>query len=271
MLFYDQLDDSTNFSDCSHSHKKVPLEVFTTNRAFIGRTKTVNSFYKKIKSKISPKKSRVSCPKKEYIRCKVIRGTKKSIRLLSKSSSQKKLGKFFIFSNENKTQWNLMIHHFNSNREILEKFSSTKSKIPGKEFKSYNISFCKMFFEMPEVREAFHLYVNYIFSDYDCDRLCKEFNFQCCLSEKHSHVCEKKWRELKEFILWDMMEELGFSIENCQNFPEKYDVENPVGVREVSELVEFEAVEEVKFEGNFCVESQPKWIQRMVLIKLSLL
>jgi hypothetical protein len=164
-----------------------------------------------------------------------------------------------------------MTHHFNSNRKILEKFSSTKSKIPGSEFKSYNISFCKMFFEMPEVREAFHLYVNYIFSDYNCERLCEEFNFQCCLSEKHSKNCENKWRELQEFILWDMMEELGFSIENSQDLNEKYDVEDTVETGEVNEVVEFGTVEEVKFEGNFCVETQPKWIQRMVLKKLSLL
>ncbi|OMJ91167.1 hypothetical protein SteCoe_6335 [Stentor coeruleus] len=269
MLFDDQFDNSTNISEYSHSYEKVSLDISKINRSFVKRTKTISSFYKNIKSKISPNKTRVSCPKKEYIRCKIIRGTKKSIRLLSKKSNPKKIGKFNIISNEVKAQWNLMAHHFNSNKEILKTFSSTKDKIPGKEFKSYNISFCKMFFEMPEVREAFNLYVNYIFTDYDCKRLCKEFNFKCCLYEKHGYDCEKNWRKLKEFILRDMINELGFSVGECKDLCEKYD-EDGIEIREEDELEE-EKIEEIGSERVLFVETQPKWIQRMILKEVLIL
>ncbi|OMJ87958.1 hypothetical protein SteCoe_10193 [Stentor coeruleus] len=256
----DQIDSSTSSSEESHPTQKKQENLTQSVPKAIKKLTAVEKFFKPIKSKKPQYHIKISSPKKEYIRCKLIRGTKKSIRILNKSSFPNKLGNFEGISPQTLTNWNAMMNYFTENKHVLKEFSSTQNKIPDKEIRSYNLKFCKMFFERLEVREAFMLYIEFLFSDYDCLRLCREFNFQCCRTLRHTQQCGKRWEELKNFILNDMMEEIGFTFEE-----EKVVVEEVEEREEKEEKVEIiKEVEKVRAESLMCVEIQPKWIQKMM-------
>ncbi|OMJ70277.1 hypothetical protein SteCoe_31789 [Stentor coeruleus] len=257
MLSDDQIDSSTTSSEESHLSQKKQETLTQSIPKALKKFTAVDKFFKPIKSKKPQYQIKTSSPKKEYIRCKLIRGTKKSIRILNKSSFPNKLGNFESISSQTLINWNAMMNYFIENKHVLKEFSSTQDKIPDKETRSYNLKFCKMFFERLEVREAFQLYIEFLFSDYDYLRLCREFNFQCCRTLRHTQQCGKRWEELKHFILNDMMEEIGFT------FEEKKEI-----VEEIEEKVErVEIVKEnqrMRVENLMCVEIQPKWIQKMM-------
>ncbi|OMJ82729.1 hypothetical protein SteCoe_16495 [Stentor coeruleus] len=259
MFIEDTQDNSTTSSEEGPIPSKKQGKTCKIPAKSTKKITAVDNFFKLIKSKKNPNQIKISFPKKEYIRCKLIRGTKKSIRILGKKALPKKLGNFKNLSSSMLDNWNTMMRYFHENQKILSQFSSTQDKIPDKETKSYNLKFCKIFFERLEVREAFQFYVKYLFSDYDCNRLCKEFNFQCCKGHMHSLECGKRWEELKHFILNDMMEEIGFKLENEKKIAE-----------ENFERVEKSEDEELVFEETsglinlMCVEEQPKWIQKMM-------
>ncbi|OMJ96314.1 hypothetical protein SteCoe_44 [Stentor coeruleus] len=265
MFIEDTQDNSTTSSEECPSLTKKRGKTYKLPAKLSKKVTAVDNFFKFIKPKKNPNQIIISFPKKEYIRCKLIRGTKKSIRNLGKKAFPKKIGNFENISSLMLDNWNTMMHYFQENQKVLSLFSSTQDKIPDKETKSYNLKFCKMFFERSEVREAFQFYVKYLFSDYDCNRLCKEFNFQCCRGHGHTLECGKKWEELKHFILNDMVEEIGFKLEDEGNWRDEGNLkdENFEGDKEnQGEKLAFE--ETPGLVNLMCVEEQPKWIQKMI-------
>ena len=68
-----------------------------------------------------------------------------------------------------------------------------------KEHKSFNNEFCRDFFKSENMKKAFCLLIDLIYSAFDAETLCKKFKFRCC-SKNHSDECCHKWVELRDYF-----------------------------------------------------------------------
>ena len=107
----------------------------------------------------------------------------------------------------------------NKKSSVFQEFSKTeagpktdgksKRKSPAKPIeKSCNDAFCKFFFGTNEIKEAFHLYIEFLFSNCNSDNLCKTFKYLCCHEAIHTELCAENWLKLKEFFQKIMLEDL---------------------------------------------------------------
>jgi hypothetical protein len=168
-------------------------------------------------------------PKKEYLRCKLIRFHKRANRKLKKG---KKLYNNFIELSENsELNWQKLLDCYNQHSAVLDQVSSTffepikfrkNAKPTCLKNRSFNSEFCIKYFEKSGVRESFYYFVEYLFSDIQPQVLAKVFGFSCCESEEHDLECAHKWllmkRNASQFIVGD----LGFKPwmpETCGNLP----------------------------------------------------
>ncbi|CAG9311374.1 unnamed protein product [Blepharisma stoltei] len=181
----------------------------TSGRKQIVDTKILNRF----ESLSKPKP-----PKKEYLRCKMIRGHKRVNRQIEKGTlPQKTLN---VFSEKAQSYWDQLTKCFHQYRSILSEESKTeagpktdgKAKRKGEENdlpKSFNGKFCKKYFEPIQVRESYFYYTEYIFSEFDPDVLCKKFKLRCCRAPQHSSECMNSWKLLKFYVQKIMLDNIG--------------------------------------------------------------
>ena len=168
------------------------------------------------------RKSAPKPPKKEYLRCKLIRGHKRAIRqILSNIIPKTTIHKFAPTDVKAHSLWTLMIKIINKDCGLLSKISKTEegpitdgrakrsTESLALSEKSFNAAFCKAYFANSNVRESFFQYINLIFVDFEPKTLCKKFDFACCRKVKHSVECVEKWGELYRYITQDMIEELA--------------------------------------------------------------
>jgi hypothetical protein len=161
-------------------------------------------------------------PKKEYVRCKLIRGHKRAIRqLISNTIPKTTIHKFNPVNFNAQRIWSTL-------KQITERYSEAFSSICKTEAgpitdgrakrsaesmkqceKSFNGVFCAQYFENVHVRESFIQYVSLIFVDFEPGVLGEKFEFYCCKNKKHSVECLEKWAELQRYLKTDMLEELG--------------------------------------------------------------
>jgi hypothetical protein len=169
----------------------------------------------------SNKKATQKPPKKEYLRCKLIRGHKRAIRQIRLEVIPKAtIHKFEIEDLKAYSIWILLKKLVLENQTIFSTLSKTEAgpltdgrakRLSGSEkssSKSFNFNFCKDYFSIPIVRESFFHYINLIFVNFNPTILCKKFEFYCCRFELHSIECMEKWNELYKYITQDMIEEL---------------------------------------------------------------
>ncbi|CAG9325543.1 unnamed protein product [Blepharisma stoltei] len=195
--------------------------IVTQLRAFNSSSGRKISLNSKIKNCFyNPKNSMIAPPKKEYLRCRVIRGHKRAIRQIKKSAIP--IRTLNAFDPENPTAlriWRILSDVYIKHEEELSKFSQTesgpktdgKSKRQGKVenlAKSFNYEFCRDYFTPLGVRESFYYYVELLFVDLNPKSLCEKFDFNCCKSP-HSHECLEKWLLMKKYISQYMIQELG--------------------------------------------------------------
>ena len=168
------------------------------------------------------RKSVHKSPKKEYLRCKLVRGHKRAIRqILSNIIPKTTIHKFNSTDVKAHSLWTLMIKIINKDSSLFTNMSRTESgpitdgrakrsaeSMQNSE-KSFNAAFCKVYFSNVNVRESFFQYINLIFVDFDPATLCKKFDFMCCRGNTHSVQCMEKWGELYRYITHDMIEELS--------------------------------------------------------------
>jgi hypothetical protein len=234
-----------------HNKKRTPFE----------------NFFKSIKSKKKQNSSILKHPKKEYIRCKLIRGCKKCIRLLIKSPFPQELGKFSNLSPQALYCWDSMLSYYLKYKAQLKHLSSTQQLVPNKEIKSYNLKFCQKFFATAPVRNFFQLYVEFLFSDKDPERLCSEFNFSCCRVYAHTEECQNSWNELLKYLVGEMISEIGFSenqekiLENQRKIIEK---QEKITEKQEIENCEDKIPSDLKLYRLEGVETQPKWVQVLI-------
>ncbi|CAG9321927.1 unnamed protein product [Blepharisma stoltei] len=170
-------------------------------------------FFTKKNIKIKP-------PKKEYLRCKVIRGHKRINRQIQRSTAPvRTLNKCAESNTFSMVIWEVMKKHYFSNEGELELVSKTESgpKTDGRSKRtakeqasqnSYNSLFCREYFQSAAVRQSFFYYVEYLFSYLNPEDLCEKFDLRCCKNE-HDGKCIQKWLILKKYLSYHMIEDLG--------------------------------------------------------------
>ncbi|OMJ75133.1 hypothetical protein SteCoe_25792 [Stentor coeruleus] len=160
-------------------------------------------------------------PKKEYIRCKMIRGHKRILRqIMSNDTYPKEFIESTNYNSYRQEYWNLLQSTFIKYKHILseiipvevgpvnEIMKRKKMKIDHLK-RSFNAEFCKEYLEKAETRESYFYYVEFLFSDFDCEKLIKRFGFKCCARDDHDLSCTLKWLLLKHFCSQIMLEDIG--------------------------------------------------------------
>ncbi|CAG9313298.1 unnamed protein product [Blepharisma stoltei] len=157
-------------------------------------------------------------PKKEYLRCKMIRGHKRANRQIEKSVIPKRT--INAYSSIAEVYWSKLAACFNAHKDVLIEESKTEAgpKTDGKTKrncnennipKSFNEKFCKRYFSPEEVRESYFYYTEYIFAEFDPDVMCKKFKLRCCRSPIHNSECFESWKLLKFYVQKIMLDNLG--------------------------------------------------------------
>lgn len=186
-------------------------------------TKNINSRKVKAETKIRSQFISKGCrkfPKKEYIRCKMIRGHKRILRqIMSDDTYAKELIENSTFNSCKQKYWSLLLNTFTKYKHILSEIIPVevgpvneimrRKKMKTDHLKrSFNADFCKEYLEKLETRESYYYYVEFLFSDFDCEKLIKRFGFKCCIRDDHDLSCTLKWLLLKHFCSQIMLEDI---------------------------------------------------------------
>ena len=245
---------------------------------FHKRFSVSSKFFKMSKQKSNPNLKNRKHPKLEYLRCKLIRGLKKLIRVLLNSRSPKQF-KFASINQESLEKISAFSKFINYNKHQLQEILSTKETSPVYKFKSYNIQFCKEFFSEEVIRECYLLYLEVLFGSKSCKELCKEFKFQCCDRFEHGEDCVEKWKEMKDYVQFEMVDELFLDQKKKKKKEGGGVKEEEGGDTEIGSTEDLNFEEEIlgsdgrKSEervGTECKENlkqilnQPKWIRNML-------
>ncbi|CAG9332021.1 unnamed protein product [Blepharisma stoltei] len=163
---------------------------------------------------------KTSPPKKEYLRCKLIRGFKRAIRQIRKNVLPSKTLNRIRGNPYNALRvWQALAGCYEKYMTVLEPLSCTekgpktdgklKKRIRGRYLeKSFNSTFCIEFFSHIGVRESFYYYVEFLFADLNPEVLCDKFDFMCCKGF-HSPECVEKWLLIKKYMNCYMIQDLG--------------------------------------------------------------
>lgn len=158
-------------------------------------------------------------PKKEYLRCRLIRGHKRINRQLCMRGFPIGILNNFDLSYESaKSIWEQLEKIYLENKQEMDDTSKTESgpktdgiskrKVKTKNLeKSFNLTFCQRYFKSSAVLKSFYYYVDLVFYKLDAELLCKKFDFRCC-EGNHLPECIEKWLILKQYIRVMMIEEL---------------------------------------------------------------
>jgi hypothetical protein len=162
-------------------------------------------------------------PKKEYVRCKLIRGHKRAIRnsFIGKKA-KKTINRINPKNKKQLLKFDLFANHAIKNKIILEIISrpengpktdgiSKKSKSEYEQAeKSFNDNYCRKYFSNSITRDSFELYCEVLFYGSSVNELCEKFDFACCtIKNNHSDECRIKWNKLESFLKNELMNELG--------------------------------------------------------------
>lgn len=160
-------------------------------------------------------------PKKEYIRCKLIRGHKRILReIQAKENVPESLLQENSYSECKYHYWTCLVESFLKHREKFLEIMSVdagpvnvmmkKRNISTENLKrSFNADFCRDYLAEEETRKSYSLFINFLFCDLDCKRLNKRFGFRCCTSVNHKHLCQYKWSLMKKFCERIVLEDIG--------------------------------------------------------------
>ncbi|CAG9313287.1 unnamed protein product [Blepharisma stoltei] len=238
------------YSFPSSSNSPSALKRKPTGRKINSDTEILSHFY-------TFRGSSIGQPKKEYLRCKLIRGHKRANRQIEKNLIPIKSFNSYNCNNPQSINlWNKLSEIYHKYLFILKDLSKTENTIKNKNklkapklAKSFNANFCMEYFYKSEVRESFYYYVEYLFSDFEPEALCKKFNFNCCKGKKHKEMCYEKWERVKQYINSDMISEL------------KLDPWFPNSEKNTEEP-RFEEIEK-KSPELYLDFSQPSWIRKI--------
>lgn len=149
-------------------------------------------------------------PKKEYVRCRLIRGHKRANRQISSNIlPTKTLNRFNPQNPRAAYFWNKMRETFSKDRIIFSHAltengpktdGKSKRRVPAKDLQnSFNLSFCQSYFTPLSIRESYYYYIELIYSELDPAKLTEKLELHCCHGE-HSVDCVLKWSILKRYM-----------------------------------------------------------------------
>ena len=161
-------------------------------------------------------------PKKEYIRCKLIRGHKRILRDI-----QLKLNSLDSFleaelSASRRFYLAVLINSFLESQEVLERLIPVdagpvnvmmkKRNIETENLKrSFNADYCREYLDCEETKRSYSNYIDYVFAELECSALIKRFGFRCCTSTNHKNNCIAKWMLLKKYCCKLILEDIGIA------------------------------------------------------------
>lgn len=172
----------------SNLQKESTLEKYKKGRSVSESTGILSQFLDK-----SLEKS----PRKDNIRCTLIRRITKLIRSVTKCQIKIPLNPKSL----------KLLEIISTNIDELSKLVDKKNlpfieKKTNKKFKSYNSSYCRIFFSNNIIRELYFIYIDYIFKTRTFDQRCKDLGVYCCKDKRiRSSKCTKKWEMLKTVLL----------------------------------------------------------------------
>ena len=162
-------------------------------------------------------------PKKEYIRCKLIRGHKRAIRnAFIGKKAKKTINRVNLKNKKQIVKLNEFSTHVNKRKHMLEEVSrpengpktdgiSKRSKVElDNAEKSFNNTYCRNYFRSSLTRKSFKLYLDFLFNGSSVNELCDKFDFSCCSHKSNHNVdCKEKWMSLEKYLKVDLLSELG--------------------------------------------------------------
>ncbi|CAG9325544.1 unnamed protein product [Blepharisma stoltei] len=169
---------------------------------------------------LNAKRSATTLIKKEYLRCRIIRGHKRALRQIKSQKIPTRTINSFDPKNPSAVKiWMKLSEVFQRNEDVLCPISQTENgpKTDGKSkrkekvdsiAKSFNEKFCKEYFTPYGVRESYYYYIELLFVDLNPRILCEKFEFNCCRGA-HNLQCLEKWLLMKKYISQYMIEDLG--------------------------------------------------------------
>lgn len=166
-------------------------------------------------------------PKKEYVRCMLIRGHKKLIRnIIACKISKKGITGFNLKDRKELLNYRAFQDHMNDNIQVLEALSLTNSgpltdgKVKREKLhngprlekveNSFNNTFCQTYFSSQVCRESFVYFIKLIFTCINPENLNLKFGFWCCANTKHCLECFEKWMIMKFYLEEEMFVFLGY-------------------------------------------------------------
>ncbi|OMJ94450.1 hypothetical protein SteCoe_2351 [Stentor coeruleus] len=156
--------------------------------------------------------NKVKCPKKEYIRTKLIRGHKRAQRqCFQKLKPDKTIHRIDENNKHQIKSWEDFKNNVIAFADIVKEMSKTENgpltdgktkrildAINKNAPKTCNDEFVKDYFKSTYMRESFRLYINVIFAKQKPKELCERFGFNCCNRKNHFARCKEVWAMLYE-------------------------------------------------------------------------
>ena len=130
----------------------------------------------------------MQCPKKEYVRCGLIRAHRKAIRQQTSkrpddcSEIQQEYWKAFRLASQS--------------LQTVELTRPGQASSAG--YRSFSNSFCQSYFKSEAVRLSYALFIEYLFAHKELSTLCRLFHISCC-SGLHSIACATQWSTFKTY------------------------------------------------------------------------
>jgi len=207
-------------------------------------------------------------PKKEYIRCKLIRGHKRANRQIQENVlPNKTIHRFEPNDTESVYFWQTLKDIYARNQEVLRDLSLTENgpqtdgkskRKPSNDPKSFNTKFCANYFKEQATRESFFYYTELLFCNFEPKILIEKFEIWCCPEgSKHDFMCDRKWSLLKRYINDLMIEDL-----NAEPwFPSGYNHEK-ITDEELNEILRMDK----NREGEKYINEQPMIIETPIIM-----
>lgn len=168
--------------------------------------------------------------RKEYIRCQIIRATKKCVRcMLTGRKTTTGLFRLLPRDIEMMLIWQQMERLVVCNREFFTSLSDTREVTKGVNgqnegkvgpFRTYSDTYCRSFYSNVLTRQFHSLCMLVIYGEGRANpkQLCEKLEAYCCAGG-HSARCEVKWDQLRDYAKYGMISELGLRPYNVQQEP----------------------------------------------------
>lgn len=142
--------------------------------------------------------------RKEYIRCQIIRAIRKCVkRMINGLKAATGLLRFLPSDVDLIPVWQQMEQLVVSNKDF---FASATNTTP----RTYNDTYCRCFYS-PALIRHFHFLCMQVAYGVDTvipKRICERMESSCCRGS-HNIQCVAKWEQLRNYVTFEMLEELG--------------------------------------------------------------